>query len=76
MKVDKVLSFTGRRPKDLYKYDKEKYIPIVNKLVEILESFYLQGFKTFVSGGAQGFDQLAFWAVNRLKTKYPDIKNV
>lgn len=32
--------------------------------------------KVFISGGAQGFDQLAFKAVNNLKQKYPDIKNI
>ena len=31
---------------------------------------------TFITGGAQGFDQLAFWAVHKLKSKYPYIKNV
>ena len=71
--MDKTLCFTGRRPKDLFGYDKDKYYPIVDKLELILEDFYLQGFKKYISGGAQGFDQLSFWAVNRLKKKYPDI---
>lgn len=74
--MDKTLCFTGRRPKDLFGYEKEKYRPIVDKLELILEDFYQKGFRKFISGGAQGFDQLAFWAVNRLKKKHPDIKNI
>lgn len=74
--MEKTLCFTGRRPKDLFGYDKDKYYPIVDKLELILEDFYLQGFKKYISGGAQGFDQLSFWAVNRLKKKYPDVKNI
>lgn len=38
--------------------------------------FYKKGYDTFVTGGAQGFDQLAFRAVARVKEKYPDIKNI
>lgn len=69
--------FTGRRPKDLCGYNKKSYENFVNDLEKYLEeNFCKKGYKTFISGGAQGFDQLAFWAVNRLKKKYPDIKNI
>lgn len=74
--MEKTLCFTGRRPKDLFGFDKEKYYPIVDKLSDILEQFYQNGYKNFISGGAQGFDQLAFWAVNRLKKEHIDIKNI
>lgn len=74
--MEKTLCFTGRRPKDLFGYDKSKYIPLVNALTQELEYFYKIGYRKFISGGAQGFDQLAFWAVNRLKQKYKDIKNI
>ena len=33
------------------------------------------GIKNYITGGAQGFDQLAFWAVNSLKKEY-DIQNI
>jgi len=36
----------------------------------------MHGYTTFISGGAQGVDQLAFWAVNRLKTKGYPVTNI
>ena len=35
--MDKTLCFTGPRPKKLFGYDKTKYIPLVDALVEKLE---------------------------------------
>jgi uncharacterized phage-like protein YoqJ len=32
--------------------------------------------KRFISGGALGTDQCAFWCVHIMKQKYPDIKNI
>lgn len=48
----------------------------MDKLVQIIEKLVLDGYTDFISGGAQGFDQLAFWAVNIVKKKYPDIRNI
>jgi uncharacterized phage-like protein YoqJ len=31
--------------------------------------YYVDGYTKFISGGAQGFDQLAFWTVDMLKSK-------
>lgn len=63
-----VCCFTGRRPKDLYGYDKNLYIPMVDALKrDILMLHQKYNMSTFITGGAQGFDQLAFWAVNALK---------
>lgn len=72
------LCFTGRRPKDLFGYnDRSKYCPIVDKLAEICEHYITDyGVTTFISGGAQGIDQMAFWAVNRCKRNHPDIRNI
>lgn len=73
--------FTGHRPKALapnpYSNDaKPIYQNIVNNIYNHIEMLYLQyGYRRFISGGAQGFDQLAFWAVDRLKQKYPDVQN-
>lgn len=71
------VTFTGRRPKDLFGYyDKASYQRIVDKLKILLTELYNKEARTFISGGAQGFDQLTFWAVNGLKKIYPDIRNV
>lgn len=56
--------FTGCRPKDLWGYDKTPYVPLHAYMTNLLESLSFQGVRRFISGGAQGFDQLAFWAVN------------
>ena len=66
--------FTGRRPKDLCGYVQEKYndfvISLVNYLMQFIDTTGKE--KTqFISGGAQGFDQLAFWAVDLLKQSLP-----
>lgn len=71
------VTFTGRRPKDLFGYyNKEPYQRIVDKLKTMIESAYNDGARNFITGGAQGFDQMAFWAVNSVKQKHPDIKNI
>lgn len=77
LKSSETLCFTGRRPKDLCGYDKkEDYQSLLNKTIEICEQFYQKGYRRFISGGAQGFDQIAFWAVHSLKRRYPDIQNI
>ena len=72
----KTMCFTGRRPKDLYGYDHDKYIPIVNAHKNYIKFYASQGYTEFISGGAQGFDQLAFWAVNAVKREGCNIRNV
>lgn len=72
------MAFTGRRPKDLCGYDAASYRQFVADLAEILYLFYDNGVRRFISGGAQGFDQLAFWAAHRLKTQKGcvDVENI
>lgn len=72
----KTICFTGHRPKKLCGYDKNSYAAFVNEMRGLCEKFYNEGYTNFITGGAQGVDQLAFWAVNRLKAKHPDIKNI
>lgn len=67
--------FTGHRPKDIYGYNKALYVPVVDFLESLLRSLSAAGVSRFISGGAQGFDQLAFWAVNRLRKDDTSIKN-
>lgn len=74
------MCFTGRRPKDLCGYDTAKYQRFVSDLAQMIYAeFYSKlGIRRFISGGAQGFDQMAFWAIERMKTMYglKDIQNV
>lgn len=71
-----IMCFTGRRPKDLLGYEHDAYLPMVEAIKSCLREHIVNGYDTFISGGAQGFDQLAFWAVNRLKSEFPHIKNI
>lgn len=76
----KTLCFTGKRPKDLCWYDITKYRKFVDDLMKLLyEEFYVkQSVRKFITGGAQGFDQMAFWAVDKMKKTYQcdDIQNI
>lgn len=60
--MSKTICFTGRRPKDLFGYyNYDAYKEIQDVLSPILEAHYTtNGVRNFISGGAQGFDQLAF----------------
>lgn len=70
------ICFTGPRPAKLYGYTKkEEYQKIVDQIKEMIRGFAKFGIKNYITGGAQGFDQLAFWAVNSLKKEY-DIQNI
>lgn len=74
------MNATGRRPKDLCMYNTVKYNSFVTDLSELLyEEFYAsRGVRRYISGAAQGFDQMFFWAVERMKTshKLTDVENV
>lgn len=90
--MQKTLCFTGPRPKNMGFQEKaisksgreflvntskeSSYKGFVDSLANILENFYDSGYTRFITGGAQGFDQLAFWAVNQLKQSHHDIQNV
>lgn len=75
----KTIIFTGHRPNKLYGYDlkNEKYLKLNKFLENLLEKKILEeGYDTFISGGALGFDTVAFLSVKNLKKKYPFIKNI
>lgn len=76
----RTMCFTGRRPKDLCGYDASKYKSFVSGLADLLyDGFYVRrGIRRFITGGAQGFDQMAFWAVEYIKNTYhlADIQNI
>ena len=69
--------FTGPRAKKLVGFSShDNYMPVVHEVTELCEKLYNSGVRRFISGGAQGFDQLAFWGVNNFKATHPDVKNI
>lgn len=71
----KTVCFTGKRPKDLFGYEKGRYITLVDRLTQECVRLAGQGYGQFISGGAQGADQLAFWAVDKAKRQGVKVKN-
>lgn len=77
----KTACFTGPRPKNIlgyaYGYNPKSYEPFIIQLKDYLRHLYdTQNVTTFITGGAQGFDQIAFQAVELLKAERTGIKNV
>jgi uncharacterized phage-like protein YoqJ len=58
--------FTGHRTIE-NNFDKEA-------LFECIEALYQKGVRTFICGGALGFDMVAGYEVLRLKEKYDDVR--
>lgn len=71
------VAFTGHRPKSLCGYDPAAYRDFTAWLAGFIKYICTNyGVHTFYSGGAQGFDQLAFFAVDLVKRRFSlDIKN-
>lgn len=77
--VATTVAFTGHRPDKLSGYERESYRRFVSELAETLyREYYEHGTRRFISGGAQGFDQLAFWAIEKMKINYSlkDVENI
>ena len=80
--IEQTACFTGGRPKSLYEYQpysdihKPDYHDMMMNTAAFLESVYQNGIRRFISGGAQGFDTIAFSAVQILKRSHADIENV
>lgn len=64
------------RPHKLAGFAKDVYQPVIDTTMQLCKKLYQAGIKQFISGGAQGFDMLAFETVDKLKSTHPDIKNV
>lgn len=63
--MKQTICFTGKRPKDLWGYDITQYRDLNRELKYSLRHLcYHSNFnlRYAIFGGAQGFDQLAFWA--------------
>lgn len=69
----KTVCFTGSRPKYLEGYKFENYDYILDAIKSKLESLYDEGFREFITGGAQGIDQLVLYVLISMKTYKPDI---
>ena len=75
-KKENTCCFTGPRPKKLAGYHTD-YRPLINETADYLEKKLMTSpIDTFLSGGAQGFDMVAFWAVEKIKASHPDIRNI
>lgn len=70
------VAFTGSRASKLAGYDANHYESFKAEMAMQLEALYQLGYNEFISGGAQGFDQLAFWCVDELKKKHPEVRNI
>lgn len=81
--MKKAVSFTGHRPRKFITnnqkvnvFTKEFYTEFSEQLYKYLEQLYNKGgYRNFITGGAQGFDQLVFWQVYNLKYKYSSVMN-
>ena len=72
----KTICFTGHRPKVLCGYNREAYKQFVIQLSDIIEKYIEnENYIRFITGGAQGFDQLAFWAVNNVRNCFVKSNN-
>ena len=73
---NKTVAFTGHRPKDMpanYSTGTAEDQIRSDTAKQIL-NLYQQGYSTFLSGMAQGFDLLAAETVLSLRDQYPDIR--
>lgn len=81
MTPDHTVCFTGHRPKSIfpnnpYRESRRKdYQKIVDRIADFVYEMAENGYTRFISGGAQGFDQMAFWAVHKAKQTCPHIIN-
>lgn len=66
----KTIAFTGHRMNRI-RIGKEELPELITAAIT---HFYLQGYRIFLSGMAEGFDMLAAEEVLKMKVHYPDIK--
>ena len=86
--IDNTVSFTGHRPHKLGGYDMdENNLSIIDPKNKIIEGIAAKteetvidligkGYDRFISGGALGFDITAFYVVNKVKQRFPHVKNI
>lgn len=82
IKSSNTVCFTGHRPKSIFPNNpynearRKDYQEIVDRIADFVCEMAENGYKRFITGGAQGFDQLAFWAVNRVAKEINGIQNI
>lgn len=74
----KITCFTGHRPGSLCGYCTDGYMQSRIQLTDLVIDAAEKDIVNFVTGGTQGIDQLAFWAVEHAKVQRPGlgIKNI
>lgn len=81
MTADHTVCFTGHRPKSIFQHNpyaesrRKDYQEIVDQIADFVYEMAENRYTRFITGGAQGFDQLAFWAVHKAKRTCPEIIN-
>jgi len=81
MTADHTVCFTGHRPKSIFQNNpygesrRKDYQKIVDRIADFVCTMAENGYARFITGGAQGFDQMAFWAVHKAKKTCPEITN-
>lgn len=69
------VSFTGHRPSKMCGYDAAAYMDFVQRLARFLAELCPGEPLKVITGGAQGVDQLAFWAADLAKNLRGGITN-
>lgn len=72
---DITVCVTGHRDISLTPTDEDSK-KLIRVFIGLIEALYKKGKRRFVSGGADGVDNLFAFAVNVVKQKHPDIENV
>ena len=79
----RTVCFTGQNVKSLCGFNHDSYLYLVKQLKStVLDMVTKMNVTRFITFGAQGFEQLVFWAVQALRTgkidgnKYPHVENV
>lgn len=66
------IAFTGHRPRHLFGYDPGPWQDLSARLEHELAQLHPS---EIITGGAQGFDQTAFWTAHRMRS-YLDLRNI
>lgn len=69
------VAFMGPRPAKLGGYDVNNYAKLNETVTNIVESLISYGTTSFVTNGAQGFNQMVFWTIDSARKCYSDIQN-
>lgn len=76
MQIDRNLCFTGHQPDRLGGRDESppRIVAIKSELARVIRSCYVEGFRRFISGMAEGVDTWAAESVIALREEVPDVR--